>query len=389
LTNQQKKEGIKMKDAVKLLTLMLTAIKAVQAVKRAAGEEGFKFFLNIFGLQQKETVNRPITIRAATQPVEQVATPPAPALAPVTQPVVSGVKPGTILSAPMLRKSLPSSRPERTMRGTAPVQKPQLATAPASVSYFAAQLNNAAVQLGHEDKSPLGQFRKTLGMIDSGRDYWDRCRKILTTVLSEGLIKEESDWKLLTEKMKHNLFFNGRDGEMFLKMCPKEILIDLITDQDGFPKFLGLIQNEENNNPNSPRRLSFMIEVCKAGGEEAKVVLERCKNAVIFLKRNGVLKSNHPLVQKVAVMNHPRIPEIKWADLGRQQEPIKEEVQANTLPATDQPVVPAEAAMEPAAITTDEELEKLTAPGKPVKVDLGAAYEQQMLSAAGESITVQ
>ena len=176
------------KNPVRFLNVMVIAIRAINAIKRAGGEEGFKFFLNLVGLQQAA----------------------APAKSAVPQMVTESV---AVAPTPRPAMPLPADKPERVLNGDAPASKPRHTFTPTPVvsGVFAAKLNGAATQLGFKDQSPLGQFREVLSDTASrGKEYWDRCRELLSKVLSGGLL-EEADWKLLTGKMRHNIFFTSEE----------------------------------------------------------------------------------------------------------------------------------------------------------------------------------
>ena len=152
-----------MKNPVRFLKLMVIAIRAINGIRKVGGEERFKFFLSLLGLQQTATTTNEIPaltelVIVASAVVEQTPAPITPA-----------PKPGTILSAPTLvpDKPLPTDRSERVMKGEAPKL---LASGD-----FAAKLNGAAVALGKEDKSVLGRLRKILDdCVSKGREYWGR-----------------------------------------------------------------------------------------------------------------------------------------------------------------------------------------------------------------------
>jgi hypothetical protein len=332
------------KNPVRLLNLMLIAVRAINAIKRAGGEEGFKFFLNLVGLQQTETL-APVKLAAPQLPVAEPVT--VTNEAPIPKLELAQTKsevPPTALSAP--KPGTPIDRPARVLQGEPPALKPRVVPSPSGD--FAAKLNGAAKQLGLEDKSPLGQFRKVLGEIGRGKDYWDDCRRVLLTVLTGGLLKEEADWQLLAEKMKINMFFtNGKSSEMFFADCPKEILAALVTDQDGFPAVVGTIGREDSFNPSSGYRLSFVMDACAIVGEEAKTLLANCKNAVNRMKQRNLISADHWLVRKVAAMNHTKIPPEKYYNPTTDQptQPQEKETVATAVPSEPQVAAPQQEAI--------------------------------------------
>jgi hypothetical protein len=379
-----------MKDAVKLLTLMLTAIKAIAAVKKAAGEEGFRFFLNLLNLQPKETT-KPAVKKEVEAPAESAVAPPVPAV----QPVASGVKPGTILSKPVF---IPvDDRPERVMRGEAPAPKLQRELPPPSNNLMTEKLGPVAVALGLI-KTTIAQFREVLADVNGrGKDYWVRCRELTAAVLEEGSLAM-ADWELLIGTMKRNLFFNGKVGEAFLRLCPKDMLVSFITSQE-VAGMIDQIRNRDAANPASPYKLEFLMAMCAGAGEEADAVLENCKRTVVRMKDLKFIRSDHRLVQKVAAMNRPHIPKEKFvsreeiAQIQEEAKPVETE-HSNQGPeqapqvAEDTPVAE-EQVLDPDKMPF-EELDRATDPGipvnghgKPAELDPGfeAAFEQRMLLA--------
>lgn len=367
-----------MKNPLRLLNLMKIAIMAINGIKKI-GEEEFKFFLKLANLQPTT-----IAISAPTKPVVVVSAVVEQALAlPVKPPAP---KPGTILSAlPALTpgKPLPVDRPERIMKTPAPV-----------VSDFAAKINGAAVVLGKEDKSLLGRFRKVLAdQVSRGIEYWSLCCEVTEDAL-RGADLTESDWDLLVAKMKRRLFFTGKNGALFIEQCPKEMLSRLLLDQDGLTVLVAKIRTEEYENKSSIYNLAFILDAGKKVGDEAKILVENAKYAVNRMKQRGFIPADHWLVGKVRDFNRSKLPERKYVSLENIAVPAEVLAEAPALAQLESVEPPVEAIVvesaEPAELS-DEELEKLTAPDKPTQLDpaFEAAFEQQMLNAAGESATLQ
>ena len=187
--------------------------------------------------------------------------------------------------------------------------KPQQQTAPARTLQprngdFAGKLGGAVAEFG---LGPLAEFRKLMEEAGKGREYWDICRKITETVLVNNLLAE-ADWKLLTNKMKYNLFFScGDTAAAFLKQCPKPVLVDLLVGERGLKEMVAGIKAETVVNSTSPYRLELILDMCEVAGKEAKDLLVNTKQAVNRLNQLGFLLKykngdDHLLVQKVAEM---------------------------------------------------------------------------------------
>ena len=376
-----------MKKPVRFLKLMVIAIRAINGIRKVGGEERFKFFLSLLGLQQTATTTNEIPaltelVIVASAVVEQTPAPITPA-----------PKPGTILSAPTLvpDKPLPTDRSERVMKGEAPKL---LASGD-----FAAKLNGAAVALGKEDKSVLGRLRKILDdCVSKGREYWDGCREATEDAL-RGADLTDSDWDLLVKKMKHNLFFTGGKAELFINRCPKEKLTHLLLDQDGLTGLVAQIRVEEYENKSSAYRIAFILDASKKVGSDAKVLVENCKHAVNRMKQRGFIPADHWLVGKVRDLSRSKLPERKFANLDgaviSADVPAEVQTEASVL-VQPEVVLSVEATVveltDPDTMTM-EELEARTAPEVPVNGDdkpekLDPVYAAQFAAAMGESITV-
>lgn len=160
---------------------------------------------------------------------------------------------------------------------------------------------------GNHTITLIGQFRAIMGEDGHGTEYWDRCRKIISTALLGKFIKSEADWQLLAGKMKKNLFFNGpKERPLFLEQCPMDILKSLLLAEDGLGNLVKQIRKEEAVNAAAPCRLGFVIEMCQTVGPEAKDLLINCKHAVDRMKQLHFILENHWLVKKVAAMKTER-----------------------------------------------------------------------------------
>lgn len=223
--------------------------------------------------------------------------------APASTPVKTSVAPGTILSAP---KALPADKPAQVLTGEAPATAPKPKFVPPS-GEFAKKLNGAAVKLGFEDKSVIARFRAAMkDAAGKGKEFWNSCRQLLAEVLEQNLL-EAADWELVAQKMCHHLFFNGKVGEMFLRQCPKEVLINLATSQEIRAIVVGF-RSQESFNPASVHQIGFVMDLCVAVGKEGAPLLTECKHSVNNLKQRRFIVADHWLVAKVAELKQPKRP---------------------------------------------------------------------------------
>ncbi len=290
-------------NTVRLLNLMIVAVKAIKAMKKEGGEDEFRFFLNLLGLQSVPT-----------------STPAKPAIQKVAKFAADTmvVLPGTILPSAKPAMPMPAERPARVMAGTAPVA-PKLRHEPPLSNDFATKINGAAVKLGMEDHSIIGKYRRVLADLGGkGIEYWNLCREVTEDAL-RGTDLSDSDWDLLVEKMKFNLFFTGKKAELFIECCPKEKLANLLLDQDGLTGLVAQIRAEEHENKSSAYRISFILDACVKVGHDAKILRVNCVHAVNRMKQLNFIGPDHWLVKKVADMKAVR----------------------TAIPASSQPPVPA------------------------------------------------
>ena len=271
-------------------------------------------------------------------------------------------------TAPVLAKAQPVLAPAKFAPIVAPAR-----TLKNGDGNLADKLRVATAALGLKDNSALGQFRSTLAEVGQGTEYWDRCRKVLAAVLDGNLIKEEADWRLLTEKMKRNLFFTDRkNADAFLDNCPKAILTDLLIGQGGLSAMIDRIRTENQHLPSSVYRVAFTIDCCLEVGKEAKELLTNCKHAVNRMKQRQWIQMDHWLVKRVAEMSQNRkmtpptpIKEddpkqaVATSDLKLDKLQAAAEAATEIISAAS-PVVP-EVPTAPTELS-DAELERLTAP---------------------------
>jgi len=212
-----------------------------------------------------------------------------------TKSVVVTVTPAPVTSVAHATPALPATAPARMLKPQSNGNNGKVISGD-----FASKLAGAAEVLDLE--TPLTKFRAVLGQNGRGKDYWDECRALLIEVLKGGLLKEETDWRLLAEKMKRNLFFSGRAAEVFLERCPKDVLEDLLVGQSGLFNLVEQIRHEEEFDNTSPYRIWFIIDACVVVGREAKDLLTNCKHAANRMKMKRFISPDHPLILKIAAM---------------------------------------------------------------------------------------
>lgn len=337
------------------------AAKAIRVMGLEGGEEGVKFFFNCFTFPISALSEA--QIKKAVEEMKTVAEPPA--------------KPTTIVLAPapaptpVKLASAPATAPPRTLRLNV------------GGSDFAAKLNGVAAEmhLGGE-KSPLGKFRDLMLRENLDDDGWLGCREATTTVLSEKLFKEESDWKLLVNKMKRDRFFlDPKSSEMFLFQCPKKLIADLLLAGDGLWNLMEEIREERELSATSPHRVSFIIDACvMVGGKDAYTLLTKSKDAVNRMKMRSLIPINHWLVQKVAAMKQPKParPTVTPVEMAP-EEPAQAEVVTDHKLDNLQQVAEAVAEAEAPTLTED----------KPAVLDLEfeKQFSEMMLAADATSST--
>ncbi|MFA6405785.1 MAG: hypothetical protein WCW46_03530 [Candidatus Paceibacterota bacterium] len=261
---------------------------------------------------------------------------------------------------------------------TTPAPKPVLAKpAPATVAPrtlklnaggsgdFATKLNGVAKEIGLEDHSVLGRWRKAMTEETKGWQAWKACREINGMALAEKVIKTDSDWKLLVSKMKKNIFFSDANGvENFIGQCPKEVMIDLLIGEGGLAAFVKRA-NEEIDHPAAPARIAFVIDMCTLVGSPANDLMLYAKSVVNRMRQLGVLSADHWLVQKIEAM--------KVAKQAAKRKELAEKAQ--------QQAKQAEPKVEEAKIEVSAE--------KPETLGSSdAEFAQQMMVAAGEIDTM-
>lgn len=252
----------------------------------------------------RKLVTKPAAAAITTTTATIATAPPAPK--PVAQ--TAAPAPATKPASVVVKSAMPvpqTAGPARKLHVAPPT--------PVGASDFAIKLNGVAKDVGLEDHSVIGRFRSILAENGKGSEYWDLCREVVEDAL-KGAEFTESDWNLLVEKMKLNLFFTGKKGSLFIERCPKEKLEDLLIGQDGLVGLIAQIKTEEEFSPSAIYRIAFVFDACLKVGHEAKALRVNCAHAVNRLRQKGWLPGDHWLAKKIADAKTARsIPPEKFA----------------------------------------------------------------------------
>ena len=154
----------------------------------------------------------------------------------------------------------------------------------------------------------LACYRKIIAEEGTGPHYWDQCREALAPVLEEKLLNAD-DFATLVANMKRNLFFSGRQGNLFMQQCPPELLPELLFEgNESLTTHVAEIGLETHRSHDSQQRLAFIMDCCKKVGPNAKDLLIKCSQVVNRMKMKKFIGEDHWLVEKSGEMIHARKP---------------------------------------------------------------------------------